>query len=58
MNDQKLKKLCEKYAVPEELLLRLLQSEKDLNTSGRKVGHKVALEEIIFNFIKKKNDNK
>jgi hypothetical protein len=55
MDNDKLLKIAKKWDIPIELLLSLIKAST--STQERKVGQLSYIEELIYNFLAKKNDN-
>jgi hypothetical protein len=57
MDDKKLMEIALKWNIPLSLLESLIKATNNLSLHDRKVGQLTVIEEIIYNFLKEKNDN-
>lgn len=57
MEDKKLAEIALKWNIPLSLLESLIKVTNSLSLHDRKVGQLTMIEEIIYNFLKEKNDN-
>jgi len=57
MDDKKLKEIALKWNIPLSLLESLIKAKNNISIHDRKVGQLTVIEELIYNFLKEKNDN-